>query len=159
MKSLKEVCLLASLIGAIVLAPAFADNKPTVQAKPVHTDKVLYHITESDIIFPSLNNMNNHLKTAPQTKIVAVVHGDALDMLVKRSALRDVYDKLIWGATAQEKIAGLQAKGVVFEACANTMTRHNIAASDLLPGVQIVPAGLPEVVRLQAQEGYVYLKP
>ena len=164
MKSLKHISLAAWLGCAAVVSPVFAQEKPASPdkasaAKAAPSEKVLYHITDSDIIFPSLNNMNNHLKAAPNAKIVAVVHGPAIDMLVKRGSIRETYDKLRWGATAQEKIAGLQQKGVVFEACGNTMTRLNISPQELLPGVQIVTAGLPEVVRLQSQEGFVYLKP
>ncbi|HEX6225967.1 MAG TPA: DsrE family protein, partial [Chryseolinea sp.] len=48
-------------------------------------------------------------------------------------------------------------KNVTFAVCAQTMKRHNIDKSQLLPGVVIVPDAIMEIVTKQG-EGWGYIK-
>ena len=48
--------------------------------------------------------------------------------------------------------------GVSFRVCANAMKKVPITKEDLLPCVEVVPAGVVEIVRLQ-REDFAYIKP
>ena len=52
----------------------------------------------------------------------------------------------------------LLATGVSFRVCANAMKKVPITKEDLLPCVEVVPAGVVEIVRLQ-REDFAYIKP
>jgi intracellular sulfur oxidation DsrE/DsrF family protein len=56
-------------------------------------------------------------------------------------------------------VAALARQGVEFRVCNNTLTAHNIDKSELVPEISLVPAGVVEIARLQAQEGYAYIRP
>jgi intracellular sulfur oxidation DsrE/DsrF family protein len=56
-------------------------------------------------------------------------------------------------------VEDLQSKGVRFEACGNTMATLKIKPEQLDDGIVVVPSGMAELARLQAREGYVYIKP
>jgi len=53
----------------------------------------------------------------------------------------------------------LQAKGVEFRVCNNTLVSRKIDPKKVLPGAKIVPSGVAELAKVQAKEGYVYVKP
>ncbi len=55
-------------------------------------------------------------------------------------------------------IEGLMAQGVVFKACQNALNKFDLKAEQLIPGINIVPAGIVEIVDLQ-RAGFAYLKP
>jgi hypothetical protein len=58
-------------------------------------------------------------------------------------------------ATIQE----LKSKGVEFRLCNNTLVSRKIEKSKVIADVSIVPSGVAEAARLQAREGFVYLRP
>ena len=49
--------------------------------------------------------------------------------------------------------------GVEFRVFSNTLKVRDISPNKLLPESKIVPSGVAEITRLQAKEGYVYLRP
>jgi len=53
----------------------------------------------------------------------------------------------------------LSLKGVEFRVCNFTLTSRNIDRKLVHPEAKVVPSGVAEVARLQAREGFVYLKP
>lgn len=114
--------------------------------------KVVYHINHSDNASAALNNIRNHLAAAPNAKIVVVTHGAGVDFLIDgaKNATGNPYD-----VPVQE----LADRGVAFRVCKNTLDARKIDKSKLLPEASIVPSGVAEVARLQAEEGYVYIKP
>ncbi|MBZ2209599.1 DsrE family protein [Massilia soli] len=114
--------------------------------------KVVYHINDSENASAALNNIRNHLAAAPQAKIVVVTHGKGIDFLLEgaKNPTGNPYD-----VPVQE----LADRGVEFRVCKNTLDGRKIDKSKLLPEARIVPSGVAEVARLQAEEGYVYLKP
>jgi len=61
------------------------------------------------------------------------------------------------GAPLSEKIRGLGSTGVRCVGCRNSVRGHDIAKSDLLSNVKLVPSGVGELTRLQS-DGYAYLK-
>jgi intracellular sulfur oxidation DsrE/DsrF family protein len=56
-------------------------------------------------------------------------------------------------------IQDLKSKGVEFRLCNNTLVSRKIDRSKVIPDVSIVPSGVAEAARLQAKEGFVYLRP
>jgi intracellular sulfur oxidation DsrE/DsrF family protein len=135
---LLAVTLLALFAGAAVAASG-----------PV---KVVYHINHSEDASAALNNIRNHLAAAPKAKIVVVTHGAGIDFLIDgaKNPTGNPYD-----VPVQE----LSDRGVEFRVCKNTLDARKIDKSKLLPEARIVPSGVAEIARLQAEEGFVYLKP
>jgi intracellular sulfur oxidation DsrE/DsrF family protein len=56
-------------------------------------------------------------------------------------------------------IEEIQARGVRFEVCANTIKALKLEPKQLIEGLDIVPSGVAEIARLQFHEGYAYIKP
>ena len=117
------------------------------------TSKVVYHINEgTEHAVPLLRNVNNHLNAEPGAKIVVVGHGKGIDFM-----LAGAKDKN--GNPFEVTIDTLQAKGVEFRVCNNTLVSRKIEPNTVISQAKIVPSGVAEIGRLQAKEGYAYLKP
>ena len=115
--------------------------------------KTVYHVnTGIESAAAILNNVQNHLNADLKAKIVVVTHGPGIDFLVQ-----DAKDSK--GREFSSGVSGLAAKGVEFRVCNNTLVSRNINPDTLLMETKIVPSGVAEVARLQAKEGFVYLKP
>ncbi len=138
-------CVCAALALAFSPLQSLAQSTATVQAPASFEDKAVYHVDDPDAAPLALRNIANHLEASPQAKISLVANGKGITMLVAGE----------YSAT----IASLQAKGVRFVACNNSMRGFKISASQLVPGAVIVPAGVAELSRLQVAEHYAYIKP
>lgn len=153
----KSTLAAALLLGAMA-ASALAQTTGTTpavgtSAAAAQVIKVVYHInTGIDTAAAALNNIDNHLKAAPNTKIVVVTHGPGIDFLL--SDAKDGKGRVFSGT-----VSDLASRGVEFRVCNNTLTDRKIDPGQLLMEASIVPSGVAEVARLQAQEGYVYIKP
>lgn len=131
-------------IAAVLLAG------PATAAEPV---KVVYHLAEGiDQASRAMSNIRNHLRAEPETKIVVVANGDGIKFLLTGASERN-------GRPFDAAVAALAAQGVDFRICSNTLTAHDIPVTRVLPGVKLVTSGVAEVARLQAREGFVYLRP
>lgn len=134
----------------LLLALAFALCTSAVSAQDI---KVVYHVnTGVETAAAMLNNINNHLAADPTAKIVVVTHGPGIDFMLENA--KDSKGREFSGA-----VSALAARGVRFEVCNNTLVTRQVPASSLLMEAKVVPSGVAEVARLQAREGYVYLKP
>jgi len=134
--------------AAIAATPAAAAK---VAAEP--TSKVVYHVNEGVEHAPQvLRNIANHLDAEPGARIVVVTHGPGIDFL-----LEGAHDKN--GNPFDATVDTLQARGVDFRVCNNTLTARHIDPKKVIPEATIVPSGVAEIGRLEAKEGYVYLKP
>lgn len=123
------------------------------QAQATQQVKAVYHInTDVNTVAAILNNIRNHMNAAPKDKIVVVTHGPGINFL-----LQDAKDGQ--GREFTGTVGDLASKGVEFRVCNNTLTSRNINPDRVLMEAKIVPSGVAEVARLQALEGYVYLKP
>lgn len=82
----------------------------------------------------------------PAAKLEVVVYGQALNMVTKARS------------NQAEDIQRLAANpNVSFKVCAFTLKRYNVTEGDLLPGVQVVPDGIYEIITKQ-REGWGYIK-
>ncbi len=136
----------AALLALFMVAAA-----PSQAAEDVI--KTVYHLSEGiPQASRAVNNIRNHLAADPKAKIVVVTHGLGIDFLLQ-------------GATNQMEqpfagaIADLASKGVEFRVCNNTLVSRKIEADKVVLDAKIVPSGVAEVAKLQAREGFVYLKP
>jgi len=115
--------------------------------------KTVYHVnTDANTAAAILGNVRNHLNADPKAKITVVTHGPGIDFLLEGA-------KDNKGREFSGMVADLSAKGVQFRVCNNTLMTRNVDPSKVLMEAKIVPSGVAEVARLQAKEGYVYLKP
>ncbi len=115
--------------------------------------KVVYHVnSDVETAAAILNNITNELKASPSDKIVVVTHGPGIDFLLNNA-------KDSKGREFSGQVSALAGRGVEFRVCHNTMEQRKIDASKLLMETSVVPSGVAEVARLQAKEGFVYLKP
>jgi intracellular sulfur oxidation DsrE/DsrF family protein len=119
-------------------------------AEPI---KVVYHLSEGiPQASRAIGNIRNHLAADPSAKIVVVTHGLGIDFLLEGATNQQ--DQPFAGA-----VADLASKGVEFRVCNNTLVARKIDPSKLVPEAKIVPSGVAEVAKLQAREGFVYLRP
>lgn len=130
---------------ALALAAAGA-----LAAEPV---KVVYHFNEGlQQATNGLRNIRNHLSADPGAKIVVVAHFDGIDFLLDgaRDKNGNPYDAIV---------DDLVSQGVEFRICNFTLQGRKIDKRRVHPEAKIVPSGVAEIARLQAKEGYAYLKP
>lgn len=134
-----------------LIAIAFALSTAAAAAQDIV--KVVYHVnTGVETAAAILNNITNELKASPTDKIVVVTHGPGIDFLIS-----DAKDSK--GREFSGQVSDLASRGVDFRVCNNTLETRRIDAGKLLMETKIVPSGVAEVARLQAREGFVYLKP
>ena len=117
-------------------------------AQDAASRKIVFDVTSAD---PTVQEMAiRHIglmaDTYPGIQLELVVYGGALPMYMKEKS------------TVGAKIAELSKNNnITFAACQGTMKRHNVDASQLLPGVSVVPDAIMEIVTKQG-EGWGYIK-
>ena len=115
--------------------------------------KVVYHLSESiPQASRAIGNIRNHLAADPKVKIVVVTHGLGIDFLLDGAT--NQMDQPFAGS-----VSDLVSKGVEFRVCNNTLVSRKISADRLLMEAKVVPSGVAEVAKLQANEKFVYLRP
>jgi uncharacterized protein len=115
--------------------------------------KVVYHISDGSAqAARGLVNIQNHLNAAPETRITVVTHGPGIDFLLEGATDPQ-------GHAFTSAIGALAARGVEFLVCNNTLVGRGIPADKVVLEARVVPSGVAEVARLQAREGYVYIRP
>lgn len=82
----------------------------------------------------------------PEAKIEAVIYGQGLGLITKESSTQSAEIQKL-----------LSLKDVSIKVCAMAMKRQQVDASQLLPGVQIVPDGIYEIISKQ-RDGWGYIK-
>jgi len=82
--------------------------------------------------------------TYPSARMEIVAHGPGIQMLLASSAVAPDLEALVAGG------------GVELAACANAMRSYGITADQLVARATVVPAGVVEVARREAQ-GYRYM--
>jgi hypothetical protein len=82
----------------------------------------------------------------PNAKLEVVIYGQGLDIVINgRSPQQGNVEKIISSGKAS------------FKVCAMTMKRNNISKEQLVPGVEVVPDGIYEIISKQ-HEGWGYIK-
>jgi len=83
---------------------------------------------------------------SPQASLEAVIYGQGLNLVLK--------DK---SAHAGEIFKLINTNHVAFKVCAMTLSRNHVDKSQLIPGVEVVPDGIYEIISKQ-KEGWGYIK-
>lgn len=139
--------LLIVLLALFALMPALGSAARAAEVR------VVYHMSDGiDQATRGLASIRNHLRAEPDTKIVVVALGEGIRFLVRGATERN-------GRPFDAAVGALARQGVEFRVCNNTLTAHDVAPSELVPEITLVPAGVAEIARLQAREGYVYIRP
>jgi len=121
------------------------------EAAPQH--KVVYHFSEGlEQAGNGLRYILNELEVDPDAKIVAVAHAAGVDFLLKGA--KDKY-----GNKYEDRVERLALGGVRFEVCEITLRERRLSKAQFIDYATFVPSGVAEIVRLQQEEGYAYLKP
>ena len=96
----------------------------------------------------ALGNISNYLAAlnGEPCTVVLLANGGAARFLARKDNAQT------------ETIEKLAQAGVSFRVCANAMKTVPNTKEDLLPCVEVVPAGVVELVRLQ-RENFAYIKP
>jgi intracellular sulfur oxidation DsrE/DsrF family protein len=123
------------LFGVVIIL--LTAGLSSAQVNPV---KIVFDINSRDTLTHQtvLHHVTLMAKSYPDSKFEVVVYGGALPMLLKDKST------ISQGVTA---LAGNE--NVSFKACAVTMKRHDITESMLLPGVDVVPDAIIEIVGKQ----------
>ncbi len=111
---------------------------------------VLFHLDEpskgrADQVFRNIENLLADFGDG-EIEVELVANGGGVKALAQGSDANP------------EQVAALAAKGVRLVACAHSLSGLGIAREQLFPGVEIVPAGVGELVRKQA-DGWAYIRP
>jgi len=144
---MKRLLFLGSLFSTLAFGDVrFAQPEPSIE-KPREVVMGISH-GDDESIHHGLSTANNVLKFYGPEKIhlriVAYYHGI-------RTLLKSEKEIAV-------RVRALQQYGVEFVACGNTMETKKIPASALIDDVEIVSAGIAEVIE-RATEGAFYIQP
>ncbi|HSC40379.1 MAG TPA: DsrE family protein [Chitinophagaceae bacterium] len=129
------------LIVLYTLAVSFAKAQTTGY-------KVVFDMSSKDTVNQQavIRELGLIRQSSPEAQMEVVIYGQGLSLVLKDGSAQE--------AAVQQLAAD---KNIVFKVCAITMKRNNVDKSRLLPGVQVVPDGIYEIVSKQ-QQGWGYIK-
>ena len=138
---------------ALAAALLVAGCAGTASKDPVGPDRVVYHLNSGlEQASNGLRNIRNHLEVNPKAQIVVVAHAQGVDYLMK-----GMKDKN--GNPYETIVQDLVGQGVRFDVCEITLRNRKLAREQFIDEAVFVPSGVAEITRLQAREGYAYLRP
>jgi intracellular sulfur oxidation DsrE/DsrF family protein len=141
------------LVGHVGVASAQSQVAAIAATSSEAPIKTVYHFTNGlDEASRGLGNIRNHLAADPKAKITVVTNGNGIEFLLDGAKDKN-------GNPYEIIVQDLKSKGVDFRVCNNTLTTRNIDKSKVIAEATIVPSGVAEAAKLQAREGYVYLRP
>ena len=149
--TMRRVLMLVAVLWGMAAGPVAAE---ATRALPPpdwdHPRKILLQVTSDD----------PHKFAAVLSNLAAIQAFYGLDN-VKLAVLTwagGVRALLRESAQDGARVASQQLSGVEFLACGNTLSTWHKEAGDLLPGVTVVPAGIPEAVERQLS-GWIVVTP
>jgi intracellular sulfur oxidation DsrE/DsrF family protein len=112
--------------------------------------RVVFHLDEpskgrADLVFGNIENLLADLGEN-NVEVELVANGGGVKALVKGPA------------SHAEQVQRLAAKGVLFAACAHSLSQLEITRDTLVAPVEVVSSGVGELVKKQA-EGWAYIRP
>jgi intracellular sulfur oxidation DsrE/DsrF family protein len=135
--------MMALLLAAVAVAPAFAQSNAAVQ------NRVVMQVSDADpgkwnLALNNARNLQADLGAA-NVEIEIVAYGPGIGMLKADSVTANRVDEAL-------------ASGIKVVACENTMQAQKLAKADMLPKVGYVSSGVVELMQKQ-QQGWAYIKP
>ena len=147
---LMSVAAALAMIGASGCASVSQAPAAQSASAPV---RVVYHLTLGlDEAQRGMGNVRNHLAADPAARIVVVGNGNGIEFMLDGAKDRN-------GNPFDVSVQELKARGVEFRLCNNTLVQRKIDRARVVAEADIVPSGVAEAARLQAREGFVYLRP
>ncbi len=145
---MRKVLTLMLLMFTLSFAETeLAEPKPSMD----HPRKFIFPITkwDKDEVNHILGSANNVIKFygVDNTEVVIVAYSQGIKTLLKNK------DKEI-----RKRVQSLMTYDVEFVACGNTMKTLKIDKKELLDGVEVVTAGIVELIERQLR-GYIYIRP
>lgn len=133
---MKKILFLAGILLSSFLAFAQKDYK------------VVFDLTSKDSNDQraAIRWLNEVSKAEPTAQMEVVMYGQGLDLVTKGKSI-----------VSDDVVRLAQNKNIAFKVCQVAMKAHNLTKDDLLPGVQLVPDGIYEVISKQRQ-GWGYIK-
>jgi len=135
------------IVGFIKAETEFAEPKPSMD----NPRKFVFPITkwDRDEVNHILGSANNVIKFygVDNTEVVIVAYSKGIKTLLKSH-----------DAKIKKRVQSLMTYDVEFIACQNTMTTLKIDKKELLEGVEVVTAGIVELIERQLR-GYIYIRP
>jgi uncharacterized protein len=148
-----SVAALGMTLAGCAVVVGNSDKPKASSVADATTVTVVYHVSEgNEQATNALRNIRNHLSADPTAKISVVTHANGIDFLLDGAKDKNGND---YAANVQE----LVKRGVDFRVCKITLERRMIDPKRVIEEAKLVPSGVSEVAKLQAKEGYVYLKP
>ncbi len=114
--------------------------------------QVIFHVSEPERWKVALTNAQNFINDAGQEKVTIEILANAAGVSIFHASQDNSSHE------GMEKMKSLHAQGVTFAVCRNALKMHHIAEHTLPDFINIVPAGITELV-LKQKEGYAYIKP
>jgi intracellular sulfur oxidation DsrE/DsrF family protein len=146
----KILILLFMMLSFVSSETELAEPKPSL----MNPRKFVFPITTADEkeISHVLSSVSNVVKFygVDKSEVVIVVYSQGIKALIRDA---DFFDKDI-----QKKIQSLMTYDVEFIACNNTMRTYDIKKKDLMSDVEVVTAGIVELIERQLN-GYIYVRP
>ncbi len=122
----------------------------TVQLIQAQKDyKVVFDLTSKDSLDHKavIRWVNEIANSSADAKLEVVMYGQGVNMVTTgRSPVQETISQLI-----------TTYKNVSFKVCAVALKNQNIDKSQLIPGIEIVPDGIYEIISKQ-REGWGYIK-
>jgi hypothetical protein len=130
-------------------ATATETETPTETPEPETSMSTVFHFAgatgDQKHAIANVTNLLNDSSTTVED-VVLVANGRGIKLL--SSSLSEHADD----------VAELVERGVSFRACQNSMAAFDMDESDLVEGVETVPAGVGELTKLQAKENFAYIE-
>jgi uncharacterized protein len=140
----------AVAVGLLAAGQFVSANVQSDEQRPI---KTVYHFTNGlEEASRGLGNIRNHLAADPSAKITVVANGNGIEFLLDGTKDKN-------GNPYEVIVQDLKGKNVDFRVCNNTLVTRKIDRSRVIQEAVIVPSGVAEAAKLQAREGYVYLRP
>lgn len=138
---MKRLLVVASVLSLGVLSLGF------VRAKP-QPYRVLFDLTSRDTLEQKavLRWLNEVGTSSPNAQMEVVMYAKGFELVMP--------DRSAFAAQVKE---AMKNPNVSFKVCAIALKNNNVEKSQLLPGVQVVPDGIHELVMKQ-QDNWGYIK-
>lgn len=139
---MKKIILILLIIGSI----SSKGLSQSADQKELHKVVIQLNSSDTSVWSSTLGNIKNIQKALQgQVEINIVVHGKALDLLVKDHT------------HLAKEVLSMENEMTHFKACENTMRKHGITKEMLLDKIGTVPSGVVEVI-LKQESGWSYLR-
>jgi intracellular sulfur oxidation DsrE/DsrF family protein len=144
---------MAALVAGIVFAGA--DGVQASHLGDGKKHRIVYQLDDPGVDKTRfvLNNIQNHVKGVGGWKNI-----EAFELVVFGPALRNFVTKDM-DSGVRQSLTALQAEGLIFGACGNTMKGFNLTLEQLADGARPLPqGGVVRVMELQ-EGGFAYIRP